>query len=50
LVVSSVAVVTTAGNPHTHVILRGGRQGPNYQAEHVIKALDLLTRAGCQGG
>ena len=26
------AVVTTAGNPDTHVILRGGRTGPNYEA------------------
>ena len=41
-----VAVVTTAGNPDADVILRGGRQGPNYQAEHVLEALDLLTRAG----
>lgn len=40
-----VAVVMTAGNPDAHVILHGGRQGPNYQAEHVIKALDLLARA-----
>ncbi|HXL89907.1 MAG TPA: 3-deoxy-7-phosphoheptulonate synthase [Streptosporangiaceae bacterium] len=40
-----VAVVKTAGNPHTHVIMRGGRQGPNYQAEHVAKALDLLAGA-----
>jgi len=40
-----VAVVKTAGNPYTHVIMRGGRQGPNYQAEHVAKALDLLAGA-----
>jgi 3-deoxy-7-phosphoheptulonate synthase len=41
-----VAVVTTAGNPDTHVILRGGRQGPNYHAEHVTKALGLLAASG----
>ncbi|HEV2933894.1 MAG TPA: 3-deoxy-7-phosphoheptulonate synthase [Streptosporangiaceae bacterium] len=40
------AVVTTAGNPDTHVILRGGRTGPNYEASHVTKALDLITGAG----
>ena len=40
------AVVTTAGNPDTHVILRGGRSGPNYEASHVAKALDLTTAAG----
>jgi 3-deoxy-7-phosphoheptulonate synthase len=42
----AAAVVTTAGNPDTHVILRGGRSGPNYSSEHVSKALDLITAAG----
>ena len=40
------AVVTTAGNPDTHVILRGGRTGPNYEASHTAKALDLIVAAG----
>jgi 3-deoxy-7-phosphoheptulonate synthase len=40
------AVVTTPGNPYCHVILRGGRSGPNYEAPYVAKALDLLERAG----
>jgi 3-deoxy-7-phosphoheptulonate synthase len=39
------AVVTTAGNPDTHVILRGGRTGPNYEASHIAKALDLIGAA-----
>jgi 3-deoxy-7-phosphoheptulonate synthase len=42
----AAAVVTTAGNPETHVILRGGRGGPNYEPSHVAKALDLITGAG----
>src|ERR1700693_1127256 len=42
----AAAVVTTAGNPDTHVILRGGRAGPNYEPSHVAKALDLITAAG----
>jgi 3-deoxy-7-phosphoheptulonate synthase len=42
----AAAVVTTAGNPDTHVILRGGRGGPNYEPSHVAKALDLITAAG----
>jgi 3-deoxy-7-phosphoheptulonate synthase len=42
----AAAVVSTAGNPDTHVILRGGRSGPNYTAEYVTKALDLVTAAG----
>ncbi|HEX4834424.1 MAG TPA: 3-deoxy-7-phosphoheptulonate synthase [Trebonia sp.] len=42
----AAAVVTTAGNTDTHVILRGGRSGPNYSSEHVAKALDLVTAVG----
>jgi 3-deoxy-7-phosphoheptulonate synthase len=42
----AAAVVTTDGNPDTHVILRGGRSGPNYSSSHVTKALDLITAAG----
>jgi 3-deoxy-7-phosphoheptulonate synthase len=42
----AAAVVTTEGNPDTHVILRGGRGGPNYEPSHVAKALDLITAAG----
>jgi 3-deoxy-7-phosphoheptulonate synthase len=42
----AAAVVTTAGNPDTHVILRGGRTGPNYSSEHVTKALDLVSAFG----
>jgi 3-deoxy-7-phosphoheptulonate synthase len=41
----AASVVTTAGNPDTHVILRGGRGGPNYEPSHVAKALDLITGA-----
>src|SRR5205085_10384223 len=40
------AVVTTAGNTDTHVILRGGRSGPNYEPSHITKALDLIAAAG----
>jgi 3-deoxy-7-phosphoheptulonate synthase len=40
------AVVTTAGNTDTHVILRGGRSGPNHEASHIAKALDLIAAAG----
>jgi 3-deoxy-7-phosphoheptulonate synthase len=47
--VGAAAVVKTAGNPDTHVILRGGRGGPNYEASHIAKALDLVTGAGLPG-
>jgi 3-deoxy-7-phosphoheptulonate synthase len=42
----SHAVVTTVGNPDCHVVLRGGRSGPNYEAAWVAKALDLIEGAG----
>jgi len=42
----AAAVVTTAGNQDTHVILRGGRGGPNFEASHVAKALDLIAGTG----
>src|SRR5580658_1186464 len=41
----AAAVVTTTGNTDTHVILRGGRSGPNYSSSHVSKALDLISAA-----
>ena len=40
------AVTRTAGNPDCHVVLRGGRWGPNYQRAHVGGALALLSEAG----
>jgi 3-deoxy-7-phosphoheptulonate synthase len=45
-VAGGAAVVTTGGNPDSHVILRGGRNGPNYSASHVTKALDLISAVG----
>ncbi|MDQ0677178.1 3-deoxy-7-phosphoheptulonate synthase [Arthrobacter pascens] len=37
------ALVATAGNPDTHVILRGGRKGPNYSAADVEAASARLA-------
>src|SRR5215468_5824333 len=42
----AAAVVTTAGNPDCHVILRGGRSGPNYEAAQVRQALATIADAG----
>jgi 3-deoxy-7-phosphoheptulonate synthase len=39
-------IVSTAGNPDCHVILRGGATGPNYDALHVQKTLVALRDAG----
>jgi 3-deoxy-7-phosphoheptulonate synthase len=40
------AIVVTRGNRDTHVILRGGRSGPNYDAESVQGALAALQAGG----
>lgn len=39
-------IVTTRGNRDCHVILRGGRTGPNYDAVSVRKTLDALATVG----
>src|SRR5690554_69456 len=43
------AAVATRGNADCHVILRGGRSGPNYGAEVVARTLELAQRAGLDG-
>jgi 3-deoxy-7-phosphoheptulonate synthase len=40
------AVLATTGNPECHLVLRGGtRSGPNFDAQHITHAVDLLTQA-----
>ncbi|WP_448213950.1 3-deoxy-7-phosphoheptulonate synthase [Colwellia sp. MEBiC06753] len=39
-----MCIYQTHGNPHAHVILRGGK-APNYQAQHVQQAFDTLQEA-----
>ncbi|MFN8636455.1 MAG: 3-deoxy-7-phosphoheptulonate synthase [Chloroflexota bacterium] len=39
-------IVTTTGNDETHIILRGGERGTNYDTENVQAALSALDRAG----
>jgi 3-deoxy-7-phosphoheptulonate synthase len=39
------AIVTTRGNDDTHIILRGGESGTNYDAASVQAALGVLERA-----
>ncbi|CEA09063.1 Phospho-2-dehydro-3-deoxyheptonate aldolase, Phe-sensitive [Arthrobacter saudimassiliensis] len=40
------AMVATAGNPDTHLILRGGSDGPNYSSAHVAEASAGLAARG----
>lgn len=38
-----VGVVATAGNPDTHLVMRGGASGPNYDERHVRAAAAALV-------
>ncbi|HVE17140.1 MAG TPA: 3-deoxy-7-phosphoheptulonate synthase, partial [Chthoniobacterales bacterium] len=42
----STSIVKTMGNPHCHVVLRGGRDGTNYEPQHVAAAAETLRKAG----
>jgi 3-deoxy-7-phosphoheptulonate synthase len=39
-------VVTTTGNPHCHLVLRGGRESPNFDERNVDAAVAALQSAG----
>jgi len=40
------AIVATRGNEDCHVILRGGRDGPNYAAAQIAAVVETLERQG----
>ena len=40
------ALLSTSGNADTHLVLRGGHSGPNYDADSVAKARYTLQRQG----
>ncbi|MEO0869113.1 MAG: 3-deoxy-7-phosphoheptulonate synthase, partial [Cyanobacteria bacterium J06642_11] len=40
------SIVATTGNPDGHLVLRGGKHGPNYNAESVSQAVEQLAKAG----
>ncbi|HSC88665.1 MAG TPA: 3-deoxy-7-phosphoheptulonate synthase [Polyangiaceae bacterium] len=44
------AIVSTRGNQSCHVILRGGKTGPNFDAESVNATLAQLKKAGIDRG
>lgn len=41
-----VAVLQSRGNPHGHLVLRGGKAGPNYSAAHIQQAQQQMLAAG----
>lgn len=40
-----IAAIETRGNPDTHLVLRGGHQGPNYDAGSIANARAALEKA-----
>ncbi len=38
------SIVTTTGNPSTHLVLRGGKHGPNYDIGNLEKAAQALEK------
>ncbi len=43
--VGQTSVIHTKGNPDGHLVLRGGRAGPNFGAESIAEALRMLNEA-----
>jgi 3-deoxy-7-phosphoheptulonate synthase len=41
-----VAVIHTTGNAYTHIVLRGGSHGPNYDSVHIKLCEAELSKAG----
>ncbi|MNO19678.1 Phospho-2-dehydro-3-deoxyheptonate aldolase, Tyr-sensitive [compost metagenome] len=39
------AIIETQGNPDTHLVLRGGHSGPNYQRQHIAQVHHNLAKA-----
>jgi 3-deoxy-7-phosphoheptulonate synthase len=40
------SIIKTSGNPDSHIVLRGGRDGTNYGPEHTAAAAEKLQKAG----
>lgn len=44
------AVVSTSGNGTAHVILRGGKSGPNFDAEYIKEAIETICAKNAEVG
>jgi 3-deoxy-7-phosphoheptulonate synthase len=42
------SILETAGNDTSHIILRGGKDGPNYRSHHIDAACTVLKEAGVE--
>lgn len=45
-----VSMFYTKGNKYPHLVLRGGRHGPNYDSKYIIEAENKLKEAGIETG
>lgn len=43
-----VCIIKTIGNQHSHLILRGGREGPNYNKDFINQAEEKLNAASLE--
>ncbi len=41
-----VSVIETRGNPNAHIVLRGGNEGPNYQAKSIAACERRMQQSG----
>jgi len=39
-----ISIVRTKGNPHAHIVLRGGESHPNYDPDSIAKVLEKLQK------
>jgi len=44
--IGTIGLVTSSGNSDCHVVLRGGRGGPNFDSKSVARALKVIEDAG----
>lgn len=44
------AIIESLGNPDTHLVLRGGHSGPNYDRDSIARARAALTRVNIKAG
>ena len=42
----ATSIIKTTGNPDSHVVLRGGREGTNYEPYQVAAVCDALRKSG----
>ena len=42
----NVSIINTKGNSYAHLVMRGGKEGPNFDVVSVGKALEELEKAG----